>query len=570
MRPPLPWPFRRMAIAVNSVSRAFWKVFGGQMDTLRSRRLLLLALSLLLILAACLMRLEPRGDACEYASVLWAWYNHASPDLRIEDIEGFRQATLQIKESFWPVEFFDSMIQILQQHQAEGFGIYRNDAGRYYGYHFWIYSLLNVPAFVVLKWFGANPLRAFPFTNAILITLFNYYLLIRSRRRSATRLAYLVIFLSSGVLFYLKWQGPLIMTTSLLGIATITLLDQRCYLSTLCSALASLQDPSAALMMIAVGLAYLPRWFLLNTVSKIRSAFALTLLGSISFIPFVFFFVTFGIPSILLAKGVIDPKLIDLSRLASLYFDLNQGLIVAQPILLTAAMIGFGRTTIQILYQIPRHWFARQISRSYLISMQRMILLVVGSILMGVGTLGQLNWNSGQSFFNRYALWVGMPLLLGLHFHLCQHAKRRLSHLLIVCQALWSWGAIPLLHLHYRSGHDRTLKPWVKLIYDYAPALYNPEPQIFRDRIWEREANLRHAKEATYWQRTDGTICKVLFRVSHFDQLQEDVCGPRGSLQHSDGSPLRREDVTVKRADDAYLSGAYHCTQTVPQAIEQP
>jgi len=86
-----------------------------------------------------------------------------------------------------------------------------NDAGRFYGIYFGLYSLLALPFYVLLKAFGGYPHYALTLLNlSFCVGAFLYLRRAMARQASSAML----LFLLAGATFYLSWTGPEVLTAS--------------------------------------------------------------------------------------------------------------------------------------------------------------------------------------------------------------------------------------------------------------------------------------------------------------------------------------------------------------------
>jgi hypothetical protein len=175
----------------------------------------------------------------------------------------------------------------------------------------------------------------------------------------------------------------------------------------------------------------------------------------------------FGMPSII-SRYYTDIGLVRPERLFSFLFDLNQGLVLGFPALLSCIAI-------VLLRAAPAE------RRNWLMHLAIALLLSLG---LALPPLAATNWNSGAVVIARYAYWTSMPLLA-----VCLAGLARLDGrsrwlalaLALPLQALATWNAMPSRRAP--TAHSR-LAAWVL---DHAPRAYNPDPEIFLERERKRE-----------------------------------------------------------------------------------
>jgi len=97
------------------------------------------------------------GDGHEYLGMTISFFNHLSPELQEKDI------ILR--------NYVENINGIYFNTKLDYSGYYESLNGAYYSWHFWLYSLLNLPAFSLLHSLGMNELRCFQITNSILLLI---------------------------------------------------------------------------------------------------------------------------------------------------------------------------------------------------------------------------------------------------------------------------------------------------------------------------------------------------------------------------------------------------------------
>src|SRR4030095_5072913 len=153
------------------------------------------------------------GDAGEYALMTVSLVRHASPEVRPADVARLASDATAHRA---PTNFVD----VLK-------GYYATADGRRYSYHFWGYSLLALPARLLLRLVGANPLRAFPLTNAICLLLALLCPLAASGRDPLARAARFALTPLSPALALLRWPHPEVFTFSMVSLALLWAAERR-------------------------------------------------------------------------------------------------------------------------------------------------------------------------------------------------------------------------------------------------------------------------------------------------------------------------------------------------------
>jgi hypothetical protein len=266
----------------------------------------------------------------------------------------------------------------------------------------------------------------------------------------------------------------------------------------LCAALAAAQNPSLVFLVAFIVFLALDTGHLATTASTVAA-------GLFSFAPMVFTYAFYGHLSIFTAFGLIDLSLISPQRTASFLFDLNQGMLPYVPFLL----LSLAAVTLMIA------------TRRDFIGL--CALITIAFVILP--TEAQPNWNGGQLGMARYAVWV-VPICAWL---VSQHVQsgRNMNRLFAVV------FAVEVAVLTYHSAHMNYLAqtPLAAYILDTAPALYDPEPEIFAERQLEYDGvdlGNAHAKPSGPTERSTlpivfvsktGDVTKILSDVRSLEIL---------------------------------------------------
>lgn len=217
------------------------------------------------IIIICLLLSIPKtyitGDGEEYLTMTISFKNHLSFNKTQEDDAEAHKiiyASLPTNE-----------IPYYKKHPIYGyFSALSAKGGGDFSYHFWGYSLLCTPVFVILSLLKTNPLETFKITNLLLILLMFYWVLFRNnamRDKNKVFLALLLYF--SPLWFYYKWTHPEVFTFTFLMIGLIDYYNKRLNSAVLFTALSSVQNPAAAIV---------PFFMMLNEMFKLIKNFSKT------------------------------------------------------------------------------------------------------------------------------------------------------------------------------------------------------------------------------------------------------------------------------------------------------
>ena len=166
-----------------------------------------------------------------------------------------------------------------------------------------------------------------------------------------------------------------------------------------------------------------------------------------------------------------------LHRLHSLFFDLNLGMLIALP----GVFLGLVAVVLACI----------RISNCNDTTSRRKILSWVAagvtmSIVLAVPTLSTTNWNHGFAVFSRYAYWVAIPLSFALAMSM-RYLRQRLAFGIMAAVL-----AVQVLSLaNYRvfgtGASNLSFKTVSRLVLNAYPALYDPEPEVFFERVRRNE-----------------------------------------------------------------------------------
>jgi hypothetical protein len=426
--------------------------------------------------------------------------------------------------------------------------------GHEYAAHFFAYPLLCLPAYVVLEATGIDTLKAFQVTNALIVAFAFFYIMLISRQKSATRWALAAGFLFSTGIIYFQWPHPEVFSAALVLTASVAFLDRRYALASLMTAVSALQNPSIVFFVLPIIIGQS-----LELHGKFRSIFnrkaiiSLAITGAVSLIslaPYMWNYIKFGHPSLIVTFFDFDPSLITPIKMISFVFDLNQGLIIGLPLLLWAVPLAVIFRVIESI-KIRGSIFRRE------------DLFLFGFLLIVIPTLAQSNWNSGHSVFLRYASWAGMAPLVWVSITIGRQHNTRLALGLIPALAIQLSmqlyvGGFYLPH-HYQSYLK--FQPWITNIWNRNPHFYDPLPEIFYERLVNRESEIT---TPAIFRGDNGEILRVLTVKNDVKDISEEVCGGNEQLVPWDERKTSKPTVTSTEMDYYYLTGRLVCAYTLP------
>lgn len=420
------------------------------------------------------------GDGSEYVLMICSFANHGTPDLLEEDLQ-LAQADFRN----------------FNKDHISGDIYFTAFDGKQYDYHFWSYSAICLPAYLLLKVFNANPEKCFVLTNTIFYLLMVLALLF-NWQNTRKGIFVSVLFLISGISWYLRWSHPEVMSFCLIVIGLLFLNKEKYLLAAFIFSVASFQNPPIAFLLVYEVILILKNVKTQKFLVILKVAF----IGSLTFLPSLFYWFNFGKFNLILELGFLDKSLIGLDRFWSMLFDLNQGIIVVTPLVL-----------ILVFFFIGNDIFLKRIDKYN--------LLVVFGLLMIVPCIQQVNWNMGASGVTRYGFWIN-ALFLFYVIHRVLDIRHKQIQKVFLSVILLSQLVLAILTKFTNPFVLDSLKhnTVVMYIFENHSSFYNPDPEIFVERNNQKEGCC--ATEASiYHDRKTGEMKKVLLQTEALNSFLE-------------------------------------------------
>ncbi|TFW30405.1 hypothetical protein [Massilia horti] len=447
-----------------------------------------LGLALLLALIFALRPAKLAGDVEDYTLTTIALAHHASPDIRSEDIATAKALVPQLVPA----------LELLEQEMAAGKKVprgafFRGRDGGVYTMHFFAYPALAALPFKILESVRADPLKCYLAVN--LASLFVLGLALLRLFGTALRASVgLLLFMLCGGVLYGEWSSPECVSAAGLLAAMCLYLTGAPLAGGLLAGLAAMQNPSVgAFAAFAPLMRLCLEWRrgespLANVTRAIgpRQLAGACITAALFAVPILFSLWEFGIPSII-GKIATSTSLATPNRLHSFFFDLNQGMIVGVPAVLAALLL----------------WGWRGPGRAPALT----LCAAAFTLIMALPTLVIHNWNAGATGFMRYAFWAAMPLLFAFLWRLRVRARWPWALVAVVLVAQW---ATIRFERSYTMVQFSPLAHWVLA---HAPGAYNPDPEIFQERLVNDETSLEENRVDIY--RVDGAVRKAMYHKSN-------------------------------------------------------
>jgi hypothetical protein len=385
------------------------------------------------------------GDGYEYIYMSESFIQHNTPDLQENDFK-IAQEKLTTQNNF--TIFPDS---------HSGFFLAEN--GKYYSYHFWLYSLVVSPVQSVIKAFHGNELRAFGITNALFYIAMLWVIFYLAPQKNRFLLTGLMAF--SPLIPYITWTHTEIFSATLVAMALVFWLRKNYKLSLLLSSLASCQNPPIIIFTIWVGCTYLYGIYKQYRETKKFDLFDFAITGlcalPIIFSP-LFYYINFGTFNLIKHVGASDFGLISFHKFLSYFFDLNQGAILYSGILLFVFI----------------YYVAKNLANKNFKNFEFVIMLFAFAIL----SLTTPVWNHGMSIMIRYWVWT-YPLMV---FYVVYSIKNQKTELLTTLLIINMIGLCCVNRWFTPGEIFKQHNKLSEMVLSYFPSIYNPEHQIFRCR----------------------------------------------------------------------------------------
>jgi len=404
------------------------------------------------------------GDGTEYAATLMAWLHHRSPDLRPEDFASIPQV-------FAPVGYG-------AVHPNE---LITSKGGRTYSLHFWFYPLLCAPAALLLRAIGADPLIAFPATNAALFVGIVALGALWPRKVSWRDAMMIALAAVSPVVRYLPIAHPETFTWAFVLASLVALNHDRYGVAVALAAAAAMQNPPVVcLAAYGVVLALKARGW--------RGAIVPSAAGALAMIPPVFALIAFGHPNPVTERGFVDIHAVTAGRAWSLFADLDQGLVMYVPGLLILSV-----------FSVWRGHSLRQLG------------MIATLMLVIAGAATNTTWNCSLPGMMRYAVWM-VPIVAWLATESLPAARgtRIAIALALAVQALRLLTPPTDAYNHGRLA-SYALARW--------SSWYHPEAEIFAVRLLATPYEDWRARLPLGFKGDHGTISQVLVDAAHLPQL---------------------------------------------------
>lgn len=493
------------------------------------------------------------GDGYEYILMQEALVNHLSLDIREADV-ALASAHLAKYGRKPQAKWLEvNLAPVIEENKNDGFGFLLSPDGNYRSYHFWVYSAATVPFRLVCDLFELDPLLSFSIFHTLLLFWALWSIQRSEFFKPAERLLLLGFFTLHTAVFYFDWIHTEYFSTVLLFVGVIRFLERRMTLALLWVSVASLQNQPIAL---AIPLIYVffvfvkfretnGKWHSMFPLQSLKDWLVTVLSALLVLLPSGYFLLSYGHFNPIAAIGGVSPHWITLSRFFSLWFDLNQGVWLGY----LGIVVGIFSSSLLALFGFPKQLLSKNNALA--------VFLLVILIVISVPCLVQGNWNAGCATMVRYGSWLGAPLMI-VFVLLMRNVSRSFKKIILLfsvavqlCVPVYAGLPAKQNYLNFNR-----LTEW---IFTHFPSLYNPEPEIFAERLLGREEAISRNK--VYVFEKDGKITKILGGKGVTESL---VLGSEQVIYVPNGN------IRVKEKEDEwhYYNGPYLKSHTCEYLIE--
>jgi hypothetical protein len=445
------------------------------------------------------------GDGIEYTLMTEAFFNHFSFDVRPGDCESFKQAF--IKNRKWEENYkgthYDEVQKFIERKDLKNldskYAFYNDREGKKFSVHFWTYPLLNLPVRWLCHLFPFNPIQVLYFTNFLLIIISCFIFLRTSKFGQVETGTFCFLFFFSTNYWYFCWPHPEVFTVCFTTLGLWMFIHDKKYTGILLTAIAATQNQPLAMLTVTLSVIVLfEKGFNIKNLVKLFFSSVLILM------PPVFYYYHFGTMNLIGYQGALKTDYITWTRVFGFFFDINQGMILALPLILLIYLFLYFRKLIKI----------KNAKSRWDLWLFPCVILVICS----ASTID--NWNHGQAVVNRYVTYVSAIVLLHFFYMLTELENKNWKRFILFVSILTQTGTV-FYHqaLNQYDWSSFTPKPISKWVLSNFPALYNPDPVIFNSRYGHNGIS-EPAGSPTYFMKENGEITKFLLHRNYLKNLQ--------------------------------------------------
>lgn len=441
------------------------------------------------------------GDWYDYALISSAFYNHYSPDIRLEDIvktreiiklSGFNNLMAEYSK------FLEDKISSKNDKEIrKTLVLFKAKNGKIYNYHFWFYSLINAPFVLFFKSINIAPFKAFIFVNTLIIWL--CLLIIYSLKKldylKKAMLSFCLLF--SSIIWYNNWIHPELFSSCLIFVSILLLYEEKHKSSILLCALASLQNQALSIIILIIIIDYL-----LKKRFNIREFIYIGIISSITLIPSLFYYYNFGKANLIVDLGFLSKQNITPDRMFSFFFDFNQGIFLNIPFIIFVFIFIFGIKIATKKASI------------------KTISIPISILIMSIISIQQVNWNMGEAVIIRYGTWISTIIIAYTIIETNISIKKQAILFSII--AITQLIPIKIFGGYNCNQHYMEHNIIAKYTFKHNPQLYNPDFEIFAERTLHKEYFYESDSPIIY-KDENNNIRKILIHKNTIQNLPKEI-----------------------------------------------
>lgn len=433
-------------------------------------------LSIYLLISSFIKIPHINGDGKEYYSMSQSIYNHFTPELKSSDIINIKNNN-NLPNDYKNDYFSDNQLPV---------GYYVSNYDKLYSFHFFAYSLFNVPIKYILNFIGNNDLKSFQILNTLLF-IFMIFVIFKFKINDNIKY-YLILFLIfNPVLYYLDWTHPEVFTYVFVVLSLLYFNNKNYKISFILMSIASWQNLPVIIFSIFV--------FLHNSVINLKQRQFKNILFeglcvSISFIPMLFYFYNFGVLNLIAAKGYSSFNDVSFFKIYDMLFGFAHGMILFYPFVVIA-----------FFYFVMKNIFLRDFTNIiYIFSIVIIIILISTAI----------NWNCGMEFIIRYTIWL-YPFII---FYLVKCINVKDLKKIVYAHIIFFF----IVFTFYKDFSYLEFNKLSKFILNNFPSLYITTEDTFQENILHSE--IKSDFPILYLNTETLQVTKILTDMNGLDKLK--------------------------------------------------
>ncbi len=421
------------------------------------------------------------GDGPEYYMMAESFVNHATLDMKEQDINSVEVKSHKFKNK----RYYGDSTNIG--------GYFKSLNGTKYSYHFWAYSLLTVPAKHICNLLEIDDLQSFQLTNAILFILMIWLLYFRLKLPEGQKNALILLLIFNPILYYLDWAHTEVFTYVFAVLALMSYINRSYKTSYVLMAIASWQNPPVIFFSLLIFLVHSFQYFKQKSYKNIILE-GLSL--SLFLLPMIFYFYNYRVLNLIAANGGSSIHNISWDKIWDLYFGLQHGMILFSAVILMT-----------FFFVIIETFRQKKFTKTN-------IVLLLSIVSMSIVVTTAPNWNCGMEFIIRYAVWIYAFIVYYVVLNMEDSLKLKI---ITIANTLF----FLIIFLIYTNFSHVKFNELSKFVLNNAPSVYITTKDTFRENILHRETGLNYKKPIIYMDE-EKNYRKILIDYKGLKKLVND------------------------------------------------